>query len=132
MEIGGLPAGDRHGGVDVSDPLAPVFGALSDPTRRQVIERLAEAGGLTPTELAAGLPVSRQAVSKHLAALAEAGLVASERSGREVRYTLTPRPMEHLVTWLADVGAEWDDRLAALREHLSEHGPHAVGHGPAL
>lgn len=104
----------------MSDPLEPVFDALSDPTRRQVIERLAVAGGLTPTEIASELPVTRQAVSKHLNALSEAGLVASERLGREVRYTLTPRPMSHLVTWLADIGAEWDERLAALRDHLTD------------
>ena len=105
----------------MSDPLEPVFDALADPTRRQVIQRLAVAGGLTPTEIASGLPVSRQAVSKHLSALSDAGLVASERRGREIRYTLTPRPMSHLVTWLADIGAEWDERLAALRDHLGSH-----------
>jgi DNA-binding transcriptional ArsR family regulator len=111
----------------MSDPLEPVFGALSDPTRRQVIERLASAGSLTPTEIASELPVTRQAVSKHLNALSDAGLVASERSGREIRYTLTPHPMSHVVTWLADIGAEWDERLAALREHLSQH-EQQVGH----
>lgn len=112
----------------MTDPLEPVFDALADPTRRQVIRRLSESGALTPTEIASDLPVSRQAVSKHLSALSDAGLVASERAGREIRYTLTPQPMSHLVTWLADVGAEWDERLAALREHLS-HDRNRAGHG---
>ena len=67
---------------------------------------LAGHGTATPTELTGELPMTRQAVSKHLAALSDAGLVESERSGREMRYRLT------------DAGEEWDDRLGALRRHL--------------
>ncbi len=67
---------------------------------------LAGHGTATPTELTGELPMTRQAVSKHLAALSDAGLVESERSGRETRYRLT------------DAGEEWDDRLGALRRHL--------------
>lgn len=70
------------------------------------------------TELAGTLPVTRQAVSKHLAALSAAGLVASSRTGRETHYRLTPRPLEDAVAWLETVGSEWDDRLVALRRHL--------------
>jgi len=103
----------------VSDPVGPVFAALSDPTRRSVVQRLSRGEPLTATELAAELPISRQAVSKHLAALADAGLVESERVGRELRYALTVHPMHDAVSWIADVGAEWDERLAALREHLA-------------
>jgi len=101
------------------DRLNTTFAALSDPTRRRVVQRLAEGDPLTATELAAELPITRQAVSKHLVALAEAGLVAQERVGREIRYTLSARPMSEAATWMAEVGAEWDDRLAALREHLA-------------
>jgi ArsR family transcriptional regulator, cadmium/lead-responsive transcriptional repressor len=90
----------------LSDPLNLVFGALADPSRRQVIDYLAEQGTATATELTGELPMTRQAVAKHLATLADAGLVESERRGRETRYRLT------------EAGEEWDDRLDALRRHL--------------
>jgi DNA-binding transcriptional ArsR family regulator len=90
----------------LSDPLNLVFGALADPSRRQVIGYLSECGTATATELTGELPMTRQAVSKHLTALADAGLVESERQGREMRYRLT------------DAGTEWDDRLDSLRKHL--------------
>jgi DNA-binding transcriptional ArsR family regulator len=90
----------------LSDPLNLVFGALADPNRRQVIDYLAEQGTATATELTGELPMTRQAVTKHLTTLADAGLVESERRGRETRYRLTT------------AGEEWDDRLAALRAHL--------------
>ena len=95
-----------------------VFQALSDPTRRDVVAMLSQSGPVTATELAARLPVTRQAVAKHLAALADAGLVAGAREGREVRYRLTPSPMNDTMSWMATVGAEWDERLGALKRHL--------------
>jgi DNA-binding transcriptional ArsR family regulator len=96
----------------------PVFEALGDPTRREVVRRLAEGGPASATQLAAELPVSRQAVAKHLAALEEAGLVTGERSGRERRFRLTPAPFSEAVAWMVDVGAEWDRRLDRLRKRL--------------
>ena len=96
-----------------------VFAALGDPHRRYLLESLSERGRATATELAGELPVSRQAVSKHLAALARAGLVKSERAGREMQYRLTPEPLEDAIVWMARVGAEWDSRLARLRRHLA-------------
>lgn len=96
----------------------PVFAALADPTRREVLRRVAEAGGCTATQLAGALPVSRQAVVKHLQVLAAAGLVDAERHGREQRYRLTPGPLDEAVAWIAEVGAAWDDRLARLRRHV--------------
>jgi DNA-binding transcriptional ArsR family regulator len=95
-----------------------VFAALSDPTRRQVMRCLAE-GPTTATELAGRVPVSRQAIAKHLGALEEAGLVASDLDGRARRYRLTPGPLTDAMTWMAEVGGEWDRRLAALRRHLN-------------
>ena len=100
------------------DRVGPVFAALADPSRRYVVQTLATRGTATPTELAAALPVTRQAVAKHLAALRAAGLVSADRSGREMRYRLTPEPLEEAVDWLERVGAEWDERLAALTRHL--------------
>jgi DNA-binding transcriptional ArsR family regulator len=91
-----------------------VFGALSDPTRRRLLSAVAEHPQTTATELAAGLPISRQAVVKHLSALADAGLLDRERSGREVRYRVTPEPLSDAVSWMAAVGGQWDERLARL------------------
>lgn len=97
-----------------------VFAALADATRRDVVARLSADGPSTQTELATHLPVTRQAVAKHLASLNDAGLVAASREGRETRYRLTPEPMSDAVTWMAAVGAEWDTRLGALRGLLDE------------
>ena len=93
----------------------PVFAALADPTRFQVLTRLAQTGPATATELSSDLPVSRQAVVKHLAALDAAGLVAKARAGREVRYTFQPGPLGDLVQWVEQVGVVWDRRLDQLR-----------------
>ena len=97
------------------DPVDAVFAALADPSRRFVLETLASQGTATPTELAADLPVTRQAVAKHLAALRSAGLVEASRAGRETRYALTPAPLASAVEWIEEVGAAWDGRLAALK-----------------
>ena len=97
----------------------PVFAALADPNRRFLVETLAARGSATATQLAAELPVTRQAVAKHLAALGEAGLVDATRAGRETRYRLTPGPLSDAVAWIERVGGQWDERLAALRTHLA-------------
>jgi DNA-binding transcriptional ArsR family regulator len=98
--------------------LGAVFSALADPTRRRLLGRLAEQQSATATELAAAEPVTRQAIVKHLQSLDEAGLVAPSRAGREVRYALTPAPLEDAAGWMETVGAEWDRRLARLRRKL--------------
>lgn len=95
-----------------------VFEALADATRREVVRHLAADGPSTATELAGHVPVSRQAVAKHLGALDAAGLVETFRQGREVRYRLTPEPMQDAMAWMSAVGAEWDDRLARLASHV--------------
>lgn len=99
-----------------------VFAALSDATRRRIVEALASGDATTPTALAAQLPITRQAVAKHLAVLAEAQLVAGRREGRETRYRLTPEPLQAAAEWIAAVGADWDERLAALAR-LFDGGP---------
>jgi DNA-binding transcriptional ArsR family regulator len=100
------------------DPAGPVFSALADPTRREVLGYLAEHGDATATELAGVLPVTRQAVSKHLTALGAAGLVERRKAGREARYALRPGPLSYAAEWMAAVGARWDGRLAELHRHL--------------
>jgi DNA-binding transcriptional ArsR family regulator len=102
----------------VPDRSAAVFGALSDPTRRELLAAIAQQPEATATELAADLPISRQAVLKHLTALADAGLLDRQRSGREVHYRVTPEPLSDAVSWMADVGGQWDDRLATLKRTL--------------
>jgi DNA-binding transcriptional ArsR family regulator len=104
------PASDERVGA--------VFCALADPTRRHLVEALAAAPGATATGLAATLPISRQAVAKHLKLLGQAGLVSSRRSGREALFELDPRPLAEAVAWIGTVGAEWDQRLEGLRRLL--------------
>jgi DNA-binding transcriptional ArsR family regulator len=99
-----------------------VFGALADPTRRHVLDEIGRRGGATATELAADLPVTRQAVAKHLGVLAGAGLVDGRRAGRETRYRVTPAPMGEAIDWMTRVGAEWDERLARLQRLTTRGG----------
>jgi DNA-binding transcriptional ArsR family regulator len=104
------------------EDLDAVFFALADQTRRAVVRRLLERDWVTATQLAADLPITRQAVSKHLGALTDAGLVTRRHEGRETRYRLTPAPLAEVTGWLETVGAEWDARLERLRRHLGESG----------
>ena len=96
-----------------------VFSALSDPSRRRLLESLADRESASLTELASQLPVTRQAVSKHLVALGHAGLVEASRVGRETRYRLTPEPLGDALVWMERIGDRWDERLARLREHVT-------------
>jgi DNA-binding transcriptional ArsR family regulator len=105
----------RDPGLTASDA---VWAALADPTRRRLLDQLSRQGPLSATELSPSYAVSRQAVVKHLVALSEAGLLASERNGRDVRYRVVPERLDGVASWLADVGARWDARLAALRTRL--------------
>jgi DNA-binding transcriptional ArsR family regulator len=93
-----------------------VFAALADATRRQVLTEVDRRGGATATELAADLPVTRQAVAKHLGVLADARLVDAQRTGREMRYRVTPEPLSEAIGWMTRVGGEWDERLARLQQ----------------
>ena len=98
------------------DRIGAVFAALADPTRRQVVRSLSRRPDLTASLLAGELPMTRQAVSKHLSALARAGLVEARREGRETRYTLTPAPLAEAMEWMADAGGFWDRRLDRLAD----------------
>jgi DNA-binding transcriptional ArsR family regulator len=105
----------------MTEPREPdvVFHALADPTRREVLRVIARSGPTTLAELSAGLPISRQAVSKHLALLREAGLVQTNEVVRGRTYTLSAAPLADAMDWIMDIGAEWDERLTRLR-HIVE------------
>jgi DNA-binding transcriptional ArsR family regulator len=95
--------------------LNDVFTALADPTRRDILTGLAAGEQVTASSLAGRLPMSRQAVAKHLGVLDRAGLVARETRGRETIYTLAPDPLADAEGWIRETGAAWDARLARLR-----------------
>jgi DNA-binding transcriptional ArsR family regulator len=103
---------ERRGGAEAVDS---VLAALADPTRRQLLDLLAARGEATATTLAEQLPVSRQAVVKHLAVLDDAGLVSGGRVGREVRYAVRPEALNATARWMASLAADWDQRLAKLK-----------------
>jgi DNA-binding transcriptional ArsR family regulator len=115
----GLHSGAR---VDAVSALDDLFGALSDPTRRALLQRLMHNGPDTATRLAADLPLTRQAVVKHLQALVDAGLAAPKREGREVRYTATPEPLAAVLSWLMESSTQWDRRVERLRHKLQGEG----------
>lgn len=98
----------------MSAPAEEVFAALADPTRLRLLDLMA-GGEATATSLAGHVPVSRQAVVKHLAVLDRAGLVEARRSGREVRYAVRPDGLSAAASWLATRAAEWDARLASIK-----------------
>jgi DNA-binding transcriptional ArsR family regulator len=96
-----------------------VFTALADPTRRSILAALASGGPATATDLADRLPITRQAIAKHLALLAETGLVTPEPGERRrVRYRLDSAPMQVAQQFLAALARDWGGPLAALKTHL--------------
>ncbi|CAN5534206.1 metalloregulator ArsR/SmtB family transcription factor [soil metagenome] len=96
-----------------------MFDALADPTRRAIVERLSASPYLTISELASHFPISRQAETKHLALLESAGPIVIETRGRERHISLRPHALDVASTWLDEVDRQWDDRLAALKDHLT-------------
>jgi DNA-binding transcriptional ArsR family regulator len=98
-----------------------VFVALADPSRRAVLAALASSGPATATDLADRLPITRQAIAKHLALLSQAGLVTAERGERRrVRYRLHSAPMQVAQQFLAALARDWDTSLNALKDHLDK------------
>ncbi|HEX4401184.1 MAG TPA: metalloregulator ArsR/SmtB family transcription factor [Galbitalea sp.] len=93
---------------------APVFAALADETRWDILTRLG-ARELSASALATELPVSRQAIAKHLAALTDVGLVESIPVGREIRYRAIGARLNGIAAELDRIGTEWDTRLARIR-----------------
>ena len=105
--------------LDVEAVSEQVFTALADPSRRAILAALAASGPATATDLAGQLPITRQAIAKHLALLAEAGLVTAEPGERRrVRYRLQSAPMQMAQQFLAALARDWDSPLGALADHL--------------
>ena len=106
---------------DIEAIAEQVFTALADPTRRAILAALAAGGPATATDLAGRLPITRQAIAKHLALLAEAGLVTAEPGERRrVRYRLRSAPMQVAQQFLAALARDWDGSLGALKDHLDQ------------
>ena len=92
-----------------------VLAALAEPTRRQLLDLLSARGQATATTLATGVPISRQAVVKHLGVLEDAGLVEATKIGREVRYRVRSAALDTTARWMAALAADWDRRLATIK-----------------
>jgi DNA-binding transcriptional ArsR family regulator len=107
-----------HSGGETLQERAAVFAALGDATRLSVLTKLSGGSPQSIARLTEGTSLTRQAVTKHLRVLSEAGIVRSVRSGRESLFALEPRPLEALRDYLDEVSRQWDDALARLRAHV--------------
>ena len=99
----------------VVEEVDELWSAIGDPTRRRVLDLILDRGEATATVVSGELPVTRQAVAKHLAVLGRAGLVDARREGREVRYAVRPQRLDAAARSVASVAAEWDTRLVAIK-----------------
>lgn len=100
--------------------VAPVLAALGDESRLQIVAKLCKGGPLSVTKLAEDADISRQAVTKHMQALSKAGLVRSERHGRERIWTLEPKRIEDVRRYLAQISRRWDDALSRLKAAVED------------
>jgi DNA-binding transcriptional ArsR family regulator len=98
-----------------ADVVDRVLAALAEPTRRQLLDQLSARGQATASTLADELPISRQAVIKHLTVLDAAGLVERSKVGREVRYAVRPEALDTTARWMTSLAVEWDRRLAKIK-----------------
>ncbi len=96
--------------------LQSLFGALGDATRRSLFERLSTGGPASASQLAHELPITRQAISKHIATLESAGLVTRREAGREIQFVANPERLEDLGSWSQRVNRQWQDRIQRLTE----------------
>ena len=110
----------RNSRFDAPKTPATVFAALGDETRLLVLTRLCNGVPQSISRLTAGTNLSRQAVTKHLRVLANAGVVRSVRVGRESLFELEPQPIEEVRNYLDQVSKQWDDALARLKSHVEE------------
>ena len=116
-----MPTAEVHVSAEqIETQTAPLFAALADPMRRQLLRTLAEASPRTATQLAAEYPITRQGILKHLQILEDAGLVAVQQRGREKRYSLTPEPLGELDHWIREITTLWDERLLRLKRMIEQ------------
>src|SRR5882724_6001113 len=99
---------------------APLFAALGDETRLRLVGRLCDTGPMSITGLTAGFPVTRQAITKHLRVMEQAGLVRSTRHGRESVWQMDRQRLEDARRYLDVISKQWDDALGRLRRHVEE------------
>ena len=103
-----------------SKDAAPLFAALGDPTRLKLVVRLCDGGPQSITRLTTGSDFTRQAITKHLRVLADAGVVRGVRSGQESRWEVEPARLEVARRYLDLMSQRWDERLSALAQQLEE------------
>src|SRR5215208_4333471 len=106
-----------------ADPLSLIFAALSDPTRRTILSRLAE-GEATVNELAKPLPMSLPAVSRHLKVLERAGLIVRTREAQWRPSRMQAEPLDEAVEWMQSRKETWNARMDRLEAHLRQKGQH--------
>ena len=111
---------NRKSRLDALKTSATVFAALGDETRLSVLGRLCNGVPQSISRLTAGTNLSRQAMTKHLRVLANAGVVRSVRIGRESLFELEPQPIEEVRDYLDQVSKQWDDALARLKPQVEE------------
>jgi DNA-binding transcriptional ArsR family regulator len=109
---------NRHIRIDAQRTPAAVFAALGDETRLSVLTKLSNGEPQSISRLTIGTNLSRQAVTKHLRVLADAGVVRSVRVGRENLFALEPQPLAEVRDFLDRIAKEWDDALARLKAHV--------------
>lgn len=101
--------------------MSSLFNALGDPNRLRIVTRLCDGGPCSTSEVAEVIPVSRQATTKHLLLLESAGLVSSQRSGRERIWRMRPAPLADASEYLSKLSQRWDRALDRLRAHVEDH-----------
>jgi len=111
---------ERHSSFNLLKTRASVFAALGDETRLSVLTKLSNGEPQSISRLTAGTNLSRQAVTKHLRVLANAGVVRNLRVGRESLFALEPQPIKELRNYLEQVSQQWDDALARLKSHVEK------------